>query len=1444
MIFPSIRIEGAILSGDILDAIERGEKSFQASKDFGLDPTAKVKDEIADAWAAARAYWAAYQTRLERLREGATGTTETRNLWMSPLLGLLGYQPELAGRGEMVQSKNFAISHRDQSRDGFPVHIMGWNDSLDKKRTDSGPRMSPHALVQEYLNLTEHLYALVTNGHLLRLLRDSSRLIKLSFIEFDLERMFIEELYADFAILYRLLHVSRMPVKQEAANESIIETYHQDALDSGSRIRDGLSRAVEQSILLLANGFLSNNANEALQEAVAGEEIDARDFYQWLLPLIYRLLFLMVIEERDLVYPRNSDRRLRDIYYQHYSIQRLRRLSEKRHFADRSYQDAWTSLKATFRLFEDAQYGEKLGIAPLAGDLFGSDAIGLLNDCQLDNAVLLTCLRNLSLFHNPVTKQLMRVNYAALNVEEFGSVYEGLLDYDPNILQLEGRLEFQFVKGEGRSSSGSHYTPDELVQPLIKHSLDYIISDRLKEADPDKALLDITVCDVACGSGHILLNAARRIATELAILRTGEDQPSPAAFREAVRDVIRHCIYGVDINPLAVELCKVALWLEAHNPGEPLNFLDHRIKCGNAIVGLARQEELERGIPDEAFKTLPDDDKVIAAQLRKQNKAERKGARQLNWDQVRDAEIPALHNELYAIEQLPETTPEEIIAKQRHYRNYLHSYSREHLKTLADIQVAQFFISKQEDDLKGITTHDQYRGYLSGSVVLSEAVARAREVAEDKRLFHWFLEFPEVFEKGGFECIIGNPPFLGGQKLTGTFGEAFLEWVKWEYAPIRSVDLVTYFFRRIFNLIKKTGVQALISTNTIAQGGAREGGLEVIIAKGGRVNFAIRSVRWPGRAAVEISLVAISNKNDNRPCYLDNKKVKAITAYLDDAGELGNPYPLYANADRSFQGSIVLGQGFIMEPDEAQRLIDINNHNSEVLSPYLNGKDLNTKPDQSTTRWIINFFERSEAECEERYPICFSRVEESVKPGRLKNKYSRNAKEYWWRYERLRPELYKKISKLERILVIAQVSRTVAVAFVTPNQVLDAKLIVFALSQYWHFAVLQSSFHYNWAWKYCTTMKSDLSYTPTAIFQTMPFPQEFDSEGSDLLNSIGRVYDEHRRQLMLKMQLGLTKTYNLFHDPDLSPEAVEKASKQSTEIATEAYDDILKLRNLHHQMDEAVLAAYGWHEGSEQWGSAIELRHDFYEVDCLPENDHIRYTIHTDARKEALKRLLLLNHERYEEEVKQGLHDKKNKKKRGRKPVPVPAQEDLFSGEISKPIQPVIAALIAQDEPASLPDGAWRRPGDDSVAEETQVLAAVLKARGTAAPISEVRLAALLAMRPELLLPSLNEGEAAYWRRLVGIEAEPLPTDVSQLQPPADHAWGNAVRQLRGAGQLVEDLASHTWAPGQSLDAIDTEEWPEGRVGMVLNVLTRLGAGQLVDTLPDAIRELLNARAA
>ncbi|MBI4289996.1 MAG: restriction endonuclease, partial [Betaproteobacteria bacterium] len=327
MNYPSIRIEGAILSPDILDRLE--DAPGQHAADFGFDRNAKVKDEIARAWADAQDYWRIFQRKLETLRPDSAATTETRQQWVVPLLGLLGYQLEYQSRGAELNGKTYAISHRVANRGQTPVHITGCREpsGLDRKPEKAVLRMSAHAMVQEYLTLDEDLYGLVTNGRLLRLLRDSSRLVKLTYLEFDLDRIFTDGLFADFAVLYRLLHATRLPAAREAAAESLVERYHQDSLDSGSRIRDGLSRAVERAIRDFANGFLAHPANETLRHAAASGELKPDVYYQHLLRLIYRLLFLMVIEERGLVFPPKTAAVKRDIYDRYYSVQRLRRLS-------------------------------------------------------------------------------------------------------------------------------------------------------------------------------------------------------------------------------------------------------------------------------------------------------------------------------------------------------------------------------------------------------------------------------------------------------------------------------------------------------------------------------------------------------------------------------------------------------------------------------------------------------------------------------------------------------------------------------------------------------------------------------------------------------------------------------------------------------------------------------------------------------------------------------------------------------------------------------------------------------------------------------------------------------------------------------------------------------------------------------------------------------------
>ena len=1255
MNYPSIRIEGAILSPDILDRLD--DLPGQRPHDFGFDNSVKVKDEIARAWADAQDYWRIFQRKVETLKAGSPATTETRNLWIVPLLGLLGYQLEYQARGVELNGKNYPISHRVTNRGQTALHIVGYRESagLDRKPERTPVRMSAHALVQEYLNLCDHVYGLVTNGRLLRLLRDSSRLVKLTYLEFDLDRIFTDGLFSDFAILYRLLHASRLTASQEATAESIIERYHQDSLESGARIRDGLSRAVEQAILAFANGFLTHPSNDALRQAVATGELKPDIYYHHLLRLIYRLLFLLVIEERDLVYPSSVPSAKREVYDRYYSLQRLRRLSEKRYLADHRHKDLWLSLLATFRLFESDGPGSKLGLAPLAGDLFGPDAIGPLSRCTLNNDVLLGCLRSLGLYQHPETGQMIRVNYAALNVEEFGSVYEGLLEYEPTFHSAGNQMEFAFAKGDERAATGSHYTPDELVQPLLKHSLDYLIAEKLKESDKEKALLSLRVADIACGSGHILLAAARRIATELAIARTGEEQPSPTAFRMAVRDVIRECIYGVDYNPLAVELCKVALWLEAHNPGQPLNFLDHHIKNGNAIVGYVRRDELERGVPDEAFVTVPGDDKEAAAEFRKQNKAERKAQNQtpLNLAPEIQNYLEDILRRWREVSGLPERTPDQVETKKRRYRDFSKSQDAWLLNQIACIPIAQFYLPKTPENRPKLITDAEFRLYWSGQRhPQGQATAAAWATAFEKRVFHWFLEFPEIINGGGFDCILGNPPYLGGQKLSSSYGHPFCNYVRWEFSPAGLSDLVVYFVRRIYNLLRPCGITAFITTNSIKDGDIRRDGLEQVLAEGGAINFAVRGIKWPGRANLVVSLVALHKGDWRGMRILDSKDVLFISAFLEDIQDQGEPKELEENTKRVFQGSIFLGGGFLLTHAEANALIETDPRNGEVIFRVLIGQEVNNNPDQEPGRSIINFFDWP-MERAQRYEAAFERVFRLVKPER--DKVSREARrERWWQYAERATGLYNSIRPYQRCFVASLVTKHLNFSAVPTNYIFTHKVCVFTTDRWDLYSVVQSTLHEAWSRRYSGALETRLNYSPSDCFVTFPFPGNLWQTANAILEEIGESYHEHRRALMRQLWLGLTDVYNLFHARDLTTELVAKVSKKAIEEAEAAYRGLLALRRLHRALDEAVRDAYGWYD--------LKLDHDFYEVETLSENDRVRYTISPTARKEVLRRLLALNHDRANAEQAATIATKNSHSRRTKKKAE-DASEDLFSGE-------------------------------------------------------------------------------------------------------------------------------------------------------------------------------------
>ncbi|MBD2492096.1 Eco57I restriction-modification methylase domain-containing protein [Aulosira sp. FACHB-615] len=768
----ALQIEGNLLAPDMTAQILEGSLKGQSPEDFGFNKTDKLADEIATAWGDAKAYWAAFQRALARLDENNSATSITRELWSVPLLQSLGYDPVYTANAEIVEGQTYAISHRAELGENKPpIHIIGCRLEVDKRPPSGNPRLSAHALVQEYLNKTEHLWAIATNGFRWRLLRDSSLMTRLTYIEFDLEQILQGENFAEFGLFYRLFHRSRLPEGMDDADKCLLEYYHQEARQQGGRVRDRLRDGVEKALIQLGNGFLQHPANENLRQKFTDGSLKDIDYYRQLLRLIYRLLFLMVAESRNLLLIGDDLEKAR-IYREYYSIERLRELAERPHWRREGFQDLWQGLRVTFLLFDENWRGEVLGLSPLNGDLFGSTTLPALDDCAIDNYDLLVALRHLSLYQDKA--QLRRVNYEYLDVEELGSVYESLLDFHPQVLTKGGIYQFALVFGSDRKTSGSYYTPPQLVHQLIKTAIEPVIEDRLAQvrsqtptpSNPDElrrnleqGLLNLKICDPACGSGHFLLAAARRVGKELAKVRTGEAEPGSQPLKLAVRDVIQNCIYGVDLNPLAVDLCKVALWIEGFPGKLPLSFLDHRIKCGNSLVGVLDIDCLEKGIPDEAYKAVTGDDKALATQLKKRNKKERENKEQLSI--YEDLETKQTHyaKSLRELGNIAELSPQQVREKQARYQQTRKDAEWQRDYLACNLWTGAFFMPLTEENLHLLATTETLTQLLRGNSPAQVTVDTANKLAEEKHFFHWCLEFPEVFEQSGFDCVLGNPPW-------------------------------------------------------------------------------------------------------------------------------------------------------------------------------------------------------------------------------------------------------------------------------------------------------------------------------------------------------------------------------------------------------------------------------------------------------------------------------------------------------------------------------------------------------------------------------------------------------------------------------------------------------------------------------------------------------------
>lgn len=1213
-----IHSSGGLLSTQFIDKLRQKDvqEKYAKANTFSIKSEAspipaELEKKITEAWKKLLDKWYSVSISIKKF-----DISTARRRWIIPLLEALDYKPIYLHKDTLVcdeKDVKLTLSHRGGDWKHAPIiHTVAPNQGLDERITKGRGGKSSHDSLQIYLNETkEDLWGIVTNGTVLRILRDYYHTYTKGYIEFDLEGIFEERNYSDFLALYRLAHPSRFIPDDEGIPP--LEHFYKISLAAGEKIGNDLRENVKAAIETLGNGFLTK---EFIEKMIEDPE-ECQAYYQEILHVIYRIIFLMFAEQRDMLPTRDS------IYAEAYSMTKLRERAEKVKRRDR-HKDIWKGLLVTFDIIKTGVADAKISVFGYNGSLFDKEKIERLRHLNCENTNVLKAIRYLTYFESE--KTLQRISYVDLGVEEIGSVYESLLDYTPRVLDEDVAIDektytaktfFLDPRGAARKSTGSYYTDPRLVNELIKSALKPVLEDRLSSKnsieEKEKALLSIKVCDPACGSAAFLIAATNFLGMELGKIRTDTEYPPDEEERKARRDVLQHCIYAVDKNPMAVELAKVSLWINACVKDKPLNFLDLRIKCGDSLIGTT-PELMRNGIPTEAYSLsgLKGDRKNLVKEIRTKNKSELKGGRRIDetsWELK--ARKERILREFKDIIEMSEKDPEEVEKKRKEFKKFIESEEYISEKVLANAWTAVFFwpIEEIENENDALTqVNFQNLKDYGFKAIKDKKIGIINNLYDKYRFFHWHLEFPDVFsgENPGFDCILGNPPFLGGLKIGKILGEKYKRFLTNKFELLKGqADLCSIFYRQSFIHINENGRLGMVAVNTISQGDSRKSGLAYILKSGGNINFAHRFIKWPGLANVEVNLISIIKGFKDPFCILDEIQVTFISSRLDNLPE-SEPRILKQNNNIAFQGSILRGTGFVLDFEEAQRFLNKSKKNSDCLLPHLTGDDLNSDPNQQSSRYVICFYDWS-LEKARQYPDLLEIVEKRVKPERQKIKETRE-KEKWWLFARYRKELNDAISIYNRVLVRSKVSDLHSITFVPKGINYDQGLIIFAYDDDYYFSLLQSNIHELWVRQYSATLRTDIQYNPSACFDTFPLPQNPPKDTYKLANNIGRTYYEYRKHTLITRNIGLTSLYNLYHNP-------------------ECFDnDISQLRKLHCDMDSIILACYCWED--------IDLEHDFYKND----RGQIRFTISPKAKIEILNRLLKLNIEIAEKEFR-GNHE-------------------------------------------------------------------------------------------------------------------------------------------------------------------------------------------------------------
>ena len=1307
--FQTIRSEGGLLPQDLLRRVLDPHSGLPGTtvEDYHLAPGERLNEVITQSWNRLRKHWAEFRQVSANLPAGAAGTGLTNDKWSLPLLRELGFGFLPVTAGPELDGRTFPIGRFSGP---VPIHLVGCGLSLDRRA--AGQRgaavTNPHGLVQEFLNRSDaHLWAIVSNGVRLRVLRDNQALSRQSFLDFDLEAMFSGEVYSDFVLLWLMVHATRfMPSAGDRPETCRLEQWTQEAERIGTRALGDLRRGVERALAILGAGFTGHPKNEALREALRSGSLTPTGLHEQLLRVVYRLIFLFVAEDRtldgrSLLHPPHDSataRIARERYAEHYGTARLRRLAGR--IKGSRHVDLWRQ----FRSFVGPLSGDRrsaagrrhLALPALGSFLWDPASTAALNDTELTNYDFLEALRHLA--YTRQDKMLRPVDYHNLGAEELGGVYESLLALTPQVNGGGGHFSFAEFTGNRRKTSGSYYTPDALVQCLLDSALDPVVEAAVTNktgVDAEQAILDLKVCDPAVGSGHFLVGAAHRLARHLARVRAyadGESEPSPLLYQRALRDVIGRCLYGVDVNPMAAELCRVSLWLEALEPGKPLSFLDRHIRVGNSLLG-ATPELIEAGLPDSAFKPIEGDDKKTCSELRKRNKTEREhGQRDFGFVAESPAEYDSLASRSRSIDHTPDSTLEDIRRKDAQFRRMQESADYRHSHLTADAWCAAFVWPKRSGAADPLTT-DTLRRLGDSPNALSPAQRDETECVADRyQFFHWHLAFPEVFAAGGFDCVLGNPP--------------------WERVKLLEKEWFAQHDREIANAPNAAARKRLIEALKHRFPELHGAFAEAIRESNGTSRLLRDSGRYPYCGRGDINLYAVFGE--------------AMRSIVNDRGRAGCVLPTGIATDDTTK----LFFQDVVEKRSLVSLFDFENkgyffpgvHSSYKFCLFTAGRG--TKPT-----------------CDRAEFVFFAHAVDELRD--LERRFTLSADE---------------------------------IALLNPNT------------------------------RTCPIFRSSKdAELAKAIYRRVPVLIHDTRDGQTEQNPWGIRFE---------------RMFDMSNDSDLFVGREElEADGWSLE------------RSAFHKNDEEYLPLYEAkmiHHFDHRWASyGAAGRKDVTTDVPLKDKQNPDFTVlpryWVEAREVYLrsadlpKGLLTALRSRHTSTILLGV------------------AHLLFADRLRRisgeSVSAVMSTLFA----------AWVEFVEDH--PFARGLAPTQMGRGPA-PTRTVRLTALLAMEPHLLTPSMSSEEASAWERLVGPEAAAHDSTGVSFLAPANYAWGNAVRQLRGMGLLIEDLSAGTWAPGSGLNAIHTEGWPDGRVGMVMKALRRRAPEEIARTLPENVREWINAEAA